>query len=246
MKKTLLLAALIAILVTACVSGRPSEQPPANNSAQQPPAATATATKVPPTSTKVPTPVPPTATPEPTATATPAAMLFPTVTFTEKTTCRMGPDKNYFAVVTYQPEQTSQANARTEDGSWLMVASQQPNKDLFCWVPATSVQDFGDVMALRTAAYAPLPPSPTMLTATEGVCGTTAAHMVLEWAPQTSGVGYYIYRNGKNIGTVYGQRFRDFDTPRSKTPYVYVYVVQAFNAAGVSPKTVSVSVTLCP
>jgi hypothetical protein len=84
------------------------------------------------------------------------------------------------------------------------------------------------------------------MTATSGVCGTTAAHMILEWTPVAQGVGYYIYRNGKNIGTEYSGRFRDFDTPRSKTPYIYVYMVQAFNASGVSAKSVSVSVTLCP
>lgn len=244
MKKMIILLSLIALALSGCGSAGPAAGAPVKpDAATEAPAATQMPTAV-PTAKKTATPVPLTETPAPTPTT--AASMFPQVTFSEDVICRMGPEPNYYRVIKFTKGQTTPAYGRIEDASWISVETRTPNKDPFCWVPITSVEDFGDANALRVVSVAPLPEAPVTLTATQGVCGTTADNMGLEWSPVAQGVGYYVYRNGKNIGTVYGGKFRDFETPRSKKPYVYVYVVQAFNAAGTSIKTVSTTVTLCP
>ncbi len=237
MKKPLILLALAAMFVSACGAQTPAPQPA--------PLATATARKtataVPPTSTVLPSAIP-----EPTATATPAVTLFPTVTFTEKTVCRLGPDANYYPVVTYLPGQTSQAQARSEDGEWLVIMSQVPIKSSTCWVPVASVEELRNTAEMTVSIAPPLPVGPSRMTASKGVCGVNrTGPIVLQWFPAVDGTGYYLYRNGKNIATVFGSQYLERDTPSSKTPYVYTYGVQAFNSVGLSKVTASVSVTLC-
>ncbi len=195
--------------------------------------------------TDAPTAIPPTETPVPTETVTPVPVAPKQVTFAEKVTCRMGPDTHYYAVVTYLPGQTATIKGRSDDSNWLVVAVEVPNKDPFCFAPLSSVENPADISSLAVVPAVPLPEAPLSMTATNGVCGTTATHMTLTWVQAAPGAGYRIYRNGKNIGTVYGSKFRDFETPRSKTPYIYFYEIRAFNAAGESVKSVSASVTLC-
>jgi hypothetical protein len=239
MKKTILLLALIAIFVSSCSSNQPVAQ-----NTPQASAVVATATAVPPTPTA--SPVPPSATPAPTATSTPHVTLFPTVTFAEKVVCRQGTDVNYYPVVTYKPGQTSQAQGRSEDSLWLVVDSQAPNKNPTCWVPVASVEDLGDISPLMVSSPPPLPVGPYKATTTKGMCGINdRGAIVVEWSPVVGGSGYYVYRNGKNIATVYGGQYIDHDTPGSRTPYIYTYIIQAFNSSGLSKTTAGASVTLC-
>lgn len=242
MKKSIIILALIAIFISACGPRLPATQnmPPAS------PVALDTPTAVPPTSTA--SPVPPSATPAPTATATPHVTLYPTVTFSEKVVCRQGTDVNYYPVVTYSAGQTSQAQGRSEDSLWLIVDSQTPNKSPTCWVPVASVEDLGDISRLLVSSPPPLPVGPyrAMIIKGNSACGINMrGAVVLEWLPQTTGTGYFVYRNGKNIATVYGNQYIDRDTPGSKTSYVYTYGIQAFNSSGLSKMTASASVTLC-
>jgi len=242
MKKMIILLALTAMLISAC--GAKTPVPEAAPLATATPRSTATA--VPPTSTA--TLAPPSATPEPVSTATPKVTLFPTVTFTEKVVCRFGPDVNYFQVMTFSAGQTSQAQARSEDSAWLIVMSQTPNKSPTCWVPVASVENFGNVGDLMTSIAPPLPVGPSRATADKVGCGNRAApgmSTTIYWSPVVDGVGYYVYRNGKNHATVFGGYFVEHDTPNSKKPYVYTYGIQAFNSVGLSKVTASVSITLC-
>ena len=171
--------------------------------------------------------------------------MYAPVAFVAKTVCRMGPNENYNPVVTYQLGDTAELNGRNDDSTWLMVTVAEKNKDPYCWVPLESVESPGELGGLDVVPFGKLPDSPTSLTATSGVCGSTSNPMILEWSPVAAGTGYRIYRNYKLIGSVYDGRFRDFDTPKSKEPYVYTYAVQAFNAYGVSEHMAGVSVTLC-
>jgi hypothetical protein len=236
MKKLVILFSLIALLAAGCATPAPSPTPvPA-----------ATATPLPPKPTQTPSPtLPPTQIPTITPTATPGAEMYSLVTFTEQIVCRMGPDVHYNPVVTYHQGDTAELNGRNEDRSWVMVKVEEKNKNLYCWAPITSIEDPGDLGGLSVPMVGKLPNAPLSLTATNGVCGTSPVVMILEWSPVAAGTGYRIYRNGKNIGTEYSGRFRDFDTPRASKAYVYTYAVQAFNAYGVSVHQASVSVTLC-
>jgi len=242
MKKSIIILALFAVLVSACGAKTPVTQ--------DAPLAAATvvdtATAVPPTATA--TFAPPSATPEPVSTATPAVTLFPTVTFSQKAVCRLGPDANYYPVVTFSSGQTSQVQGRSEDSAWLVVMSQAPNKSQTCWVPVASVENFGNVGDLIVSIAPPLPVGPSSATATKVGCGNRAAPgmvTTIYWSPVVDGVGYYVFRNGKNHATVFGGYFVEHDTPNSKNPYVYTYGIQAFNSVGVSKVTASVSITLC-
>jgi hypothetical protein len=242
MKRTLILLTLIATLVTACGAAQTTQQPV--KFIPLPATETLAPTAVPPT--KAPTAVPSAV---PTATQTPIPVAPKTVTFAEKVTCRMGPDKHYNAVVTYLPGQTTTLEGRSEDSAWVMVDVTVPNKASTCWAPVASLDKPGDLSTADVIPAIPLPAAPLSLTATNGVCGTTGGTtgnpMKLVWVRAAPGLGYRIYRNGKNIGTVYDDHFRDFETPRTKKPYTYVYTIESFNAIGVSAKSVSVSVTLC-
>jgi hypothetical protein len=232
MKKLTLILALIALLLSACAT--PTPEPTAVPSNTPKPTATATFT---------PTPKP-TATATITLTPTPAAEQFQAVTFAETVTCRMGPKKNYFAVMTYQAGDTAELNGRSEDGTWVMVSVSEKNKDPYCWVPLASIEYPGDMGSLQVPLVGPLPDAPQSLTAPNGVCGSGSA-LILRWTPVTAGAGYYIYRNGTLINTTYDDQYRDFDTPQAKKAYTYTYMVQAFNAFGTSEGVAGITVTLC-
>jgi hypothetical protein len=242
MKKSITLLVLAAVFLSACGSLKPSAQ----DTPSVPATVVNTATALPPTSTA--TAVPPSATPEPSLTATPKVTLFPTVTFTEKVVCRLGPDVNYFPVVTFSAGQTSQVQGRSEDNAWLIVMSQVKIKSSTCWVPVASVENFGNVSDLIVSVAPPLPVGPSSATAAKVGCGNRAVPgmaTTIYWSPVVDGVGYYVFRNGKNHATVFGGYFVEHDTPNSKNPYVYTYGIQAFNSVGLSKVTASVSITLC-
>lgn len=236
MKKLLLLLVLTMLLVSAC-----APQPTPTPLPTAAPVIENTPTVRPPTATPAPS-----ATPEPTLTATPATELFPTVTFTQKVICRLGTDVNYFPVVTFTPGQTSRVENRSFDAQWLMIDAQTPNKNPTCWVPVASVEAVPGLENLLVSAPPPLPAGPISASVSPGVCGVNRqGPITLTWSQGSAGTGYYIYRNGKNIATVYGGLYLDRDTPASKTPYTYTYGIQAFNSVGLSKVTASASVTLC-
>ncbi len=238
MKKLLVLLAFASLLFSACGAQRPAA-PPVTEVVQ------ATATPIPPSAT--PTAVLPSATPEPTPTATTAITLFPTVTFLEQVVCRLGPDVNYYPVVTFPVGATTQVQGRSEDSGWLLVLSQAKNKSLTCWAPVASVEELANLSSFIVSVAPPLPVGPTKATVTKVACGNRSGigPLTLYWSPVVDGVGYYVYRNGNNHATVYGGYYVDHDTPNSKTPYDYTYGVQAFNSVGLSKVTASISVTIC-
>ncbi len=241
MRNIIIILAIIAITASAC-----SAQKPAVLAVTSLPATEAIATVTPLPLTATASPVPPTDMPEPTLPPIPTVTLFPEVTFLEKVVCRMGPDANYYRVVTFEAGQTSKVQSRSEDGEWLIVLTQTPNKSFTCWVPKASVKDIGDVTNFLISVAPPLPLGPTSAISSKGVCGVNRqGAIVVEWAPTSNGTGFFVYRNGKNIASVYGGIYIDHDTPGSKTPYVYTYLIQAHNSAGLSKLTASVSVTLC-
>ena len=160
----------------------------------------------------------------------------------------MGPDKNYYAVITYQAGKTAQVQGRSDDSQWLNVLAQTPNKNYTCWVPVESVKQIDNIPALRVVTAAPLPTGATVAIArARPICGVNKNNgaVVIDWTPYADGTGFIIYRNGKNITTVYGHEYIDHDTPGSKTAYTLNYVIQAYNAVGLSKVTAGVSVTIC-
>jgi hypothetical protein len=244
MKKLIIILALIAMFVSACSPSSPAAAPDASQ-ASAVVVATATETALPPTATF--TPVPPSDTPAPTLTFTPTVTFFPTVTFSKTVTCRLGPDPLYFQVMTFTAGKTSEAQSRSEDGKWLVVTTQAPNMPTICWVPVTSVADFGDVNNLLVSNPPSLPSGPSSATVSKSACGKFDA-IVVTWSPATDGVGYRVYRNGTNIATIYGEQFIDHKVPgtkASKPAVTLTYTIQAFDSTGLSKSTASASVTLC-
>ncbi len=227
---------LIIFMITACSAPQPTQtqivvEPPTLT----PVPAQPTATDTPPTETAAPVP-----------TATSSVTLFPTVTIKDKVVCRLGPDKNYYAVVTFLPGQTSDVQGRTEDAEWLLIASQAPNKSSTCFVPVKNTDLTSNVNGLLVSHPLPLPDGPTYATASAGVCGVNRQGAILiQWGPTVSGTGYFVFRNGKNIAGVHGDQYIDHDTPGSKTPYTYTYTIVGFDSVGTSKLNASVSVEMC-
>ena len=241
MKKIYIILALIAITASACSPQKTAVLPVTPQPTLEP---IATETPQIPTATAFPSPT--SEPPQPTLTITPSITLFPEVTFSEKAVCRFGPDTHYYRVVTFETGQTSKVQGRSEEGYWLLILTQAPNKSFTCWVTTSSVKDFGEVKNLLVSIPPPLPVGPSNAKTNKGVCGINRqGAIVVEWGPVMAGTGYYVYRNGKNIAAIYDGIYIDHDTPGSKTPYVYTYTIQAFNSAGISAVVASTSVTLC-
>ncbi len=240
LKKLFLLLAVVSVLISACAAPAPTAVPvtqalvmPATATAK--PAPTATATEIPPSPTPVVVLSP-----------TPDVTLFPIVTLAKNATCRMGPDANYFKVVSFAAGQSTQVHSRNEDAKWLLVNSNTVNKNPTCWVPVESMTAFEGLDNLVVSNPPPLPTGPTRATGTAGACGVNRkGAVVVSWSPTVSGTGYYVLRNGKNIATIYGDTYIDHDTPGSKLPYVLTYVIQGFDSVGMSKVVASVSVTIC-
>ena len=112
----------------------------------------------------------------------------------------------------------------------------------YFWVPTANLENPGDLSALNSRYTQPLPDEPINVSASDNACGGIN-HLWLYWKT-TNAVGYRIYRNNKEIATVYGDKYRDLNTPRSKLPSAYLYEVESFNASGVSSRS-SISVTIC-
>lgn len=241
MKKLIFFLVVAALMLGACGAKTPAPQAA--------PLATSTSvpTAAPTKPSATPTEAPPTLTPEPSATATPDFTLFPTVTFAQTSTCRLGPDENYYKVVTFTQGQTSQAQGRSEDSAWLEVLSQAKNKSFTCWVKVADLEKLEKIEPLTVSIAPPLPVGPSTAKASAGICGRNAVNkpVTISWAPVVGGGGYYVYRNGKNHATVFGGYYNDYGVPKSKDPVVYTYEIQAFNSVGLSKTKAAVSVTMC-
>lgn len=152
----------------------------------------------------------------------------------------MGPEKHYNFVMRIAKGQSFEVSGRSEDSLWISIPAPKLGDD--CWVPVTSLESPGDLSALSVRYTQPLPDEPIGVRASDKACGSSN-HLWLYWKT-VDAVGYRIYRNGKEIGTVHGDQFRDLSTPRSKQPAVYLYEVESFNASGVSSRA-GISVTVC-
>lgn len=242
MRKTFSVLLLITMFISGCnFAGAATNQPP--NTAP-PKAASATETVPAPTPTDIPTeeasPLPPSPTPERIPLPSATSAIFPVVTLAADTICRMGPDKHYYAALRVTKGQAFEVSGRSEDSAWVSVDAPKIGDD--CWVPITSLETPGDLSALNVRYTQPLPDEPIGVTVSDNACGSTN-HLWLYWKT-TDAVGYRIYRNGKEIATVYGDKYRDLNTPRSKLPTIYLYEVESFNASGTSARA-GVSVTIC-
>ena len=241
MRKTLSLILLISLFLSGCNFAGAANTPTPN-----PPTLAPVATTLPPTDE--PSPTTPAETPTAAATATddtasPSAsatsMIFPVVTIAVNSICRMGPDKLYNPVLTVTKGSAFEVSGRSADSAWVSINASKIGDD--CWVPVASLESPGDLKDVNVRYTQPLPDEPVGVTASGNACGAT--HLWLYWKT-VNAVGYRIYRNGKEIATVYGDQYRDLNTPRTKLPTIFLYEVASFNASGVSPRA-SVSVTIC-
>lgn len=242
MNKAFTFLLLCAVFLSACgFGGRPSpgafETQAARIATEIP---TDEPTAVPFTPTVTASPAPPSATPNLTPQPTATSVLFPMLTFAKDTICRIGPGKRYFARLSVSKGKSYEASGRNEDGTWVSVQAPQAGDQ--CWTPVDSLESAGDLSALRVLETQPLPETPINVVASGNACGVIN-HLWLYWYG-IDALGYRIYRNGKEIATVYGSKFRDLETPRSKTPTNFYYEIEAFNASGVSERT-GVTVTIC-
>ena len=101
---------------------------------------------------------------------------------------------------------------------------------------------------MRVVPTAPLPTGPSSAVVRQRpYCGVNKDNgsVVIDWSPYAEGTGFIIYRNGKNITTVYGGEYIDHNTPASKTAYTLEYTIQAFSSVGLSKVSASVSIKIC-
>lgn len=242
MRKIFSLLWIVAIFLSGCsFAGAATDQPPVQATPETI-AATEASTDLPPTDlpTEEPSPLPPTLTPDLTPMASATSAIFPVASIAADTICRMGPDKHYNAVMRVTKGQSFDVSGRSDDSLWVSIDAPKIGDD--CWVLVSNLEGLSDLSALSTRYTQPLPDEAINVTASNNACGSTN-HLWLYWKT-VNAVGYRIYRNGKEIGTVYGDKYRDLNTPRPKLPTVYLYEVESFNASGVSARA-SVSVTIC-
>lgn len=238
MRKNLTSLILFAVLLSGCNFAMPAAPSTPEVPTAAVSAATRTPSRVPPTRTPSPPPASVTPTQEPAASAT--SVIFPLLTFASDAVCRAGPGVRYLARLRIEKGKSFEASGRNEDGSWIVVQAAHIGDD--CWVQASALDNPGDLSDLRVLEAQPLPDQPLNFVASDNACGGIN-HLWLYWY-NGNAVGYRIYRNGKEIATVYGSKYRDLNTPRSKEPEVYRYEIEAFNGSGVSERS-GVSVTIC-
>lgn len=240
MKKTIYLL-LAAIFLAGCAFPGASGQRIQPAAPLQATADVPTSTPIPalPTATSTPMPASPTETMEPTPTLVPTLQAFPFVTFTQDTNCRRGPGKSYFADLTFKKGDTTQANARNEDGAWISV--QVPNKSNYCWVSASLLEGLGDVQGLLYLEAQTLPQAPWEISILKEICGEPNI-VLIEWSPVVDATGYRIYRNGELVSTNYSGDNRFYDNPRVTIDYTYA--IEAFNEYGVSPR-LAIKINAC-
>ncbi|HEX2618979.1 MAG TPA: hypothetical protein VHL11_02500 [Phototrophicaceae bacterium] len=243
MRKNFTVLLLITLFVSGCNFAGPVTAQPQDTPTRQEIAATEAPAALPPTAlppTEEPSALPPSPTPNLTPLPSATSAIFPVVSIAADTICRVGPDKRYNAVMRVTKGQSFDVSGRSEDSTWVSVDASKIGDD--CWVPVANLESPGDLSALNVRYTQPLPDEPMNVTASDNACGVKN-HLWLYWQT-VNAVGYRIYRNGKEIATVYGSKYRDLSTPSSKLPTIYLYEVESFNASGVSPRA-GVSVTIC-
>jgi len=214
-------------------------QPVARASAANSTTPTRTPVATIPKPASTPTPLPATGTPTPAPTLVPTLELFPVVTFTQDTNCRRGPGKSYFADLTFAKGETTQANARNEDSTWISV--QVPNKSNYCWVSASLVEGLGTVESLQILEAQTLPKAPWAISILKEICGEPNI-VLIEWSQVIDATGYRIYRNGELVSTNYSGDNRFYDNPRVSIDYTYA--IEAYNEFGLSPR-LAITINAC-
>ena len=241
MKKSIFLLLLATILISAC-SGNATRT--AKSATKLPPT-------LPPASTRTPTPTP-SLTEEPTEEATEelteeptiaptATTAPPTATLAEDAICRLGPGENYYKLVLELKGETVVIDGRNENSTWVVTTYN--NGSPSCWIPVSAIKNPGGFGGLSIAKYELLPPGPSSITATNGVCGNNKP-MNVEWSPVVNGVEYRLYRNWVAVSTQMGGKYYDVNLPDKGRATSLTYMVQGINEYGTSP-SVAVSVTVC-
>jgi hypothetical protein len=243
MKKAIVLATILILVLTACgTSNTRNFTGGGLRGTETALAESGNGFRTRPTETPLPsnTPLPPTVTPSSTPTPAPTLDLFPEVTISIDTNCRLGPAKAYYSVYVFNAGQTTQVNGRTEAGDWISV--QNPEKLDYCWVIASSIKEPIAIEPLILVPVKALPEIPWGFTLEKQVCqGLISFHF--EWSTDMSASGYRLYRNGALIGEFGGSTNSYIDYPPARKSYTYA--IQATNDVGVS-KSVSLAVPNCP
>lgn len=235
---------LLAIVVSGCNFAGTAERRPFNTPVADAITTTSIPTAAAPTLTV--TPLPPSATPNLTpsdgVSPQPSATLaiFPVLTLAADAVCRAGPGERYFAMLNVSKGKSFEASGRNADGSWIALYASKVGDP--CWVTVSSLESPDNLSVLRVLDVQPLPNPPANVTTSDNACGRVN-NLWLYWYA-IDAVGYRIYRNGQEIATVYGNKYRDLDTPRSSQPAVHLYQIEAFNASGLSGRT-DIQVTIC-
>jgi hypothetical protein len=163
---------------------------------------------------------------------------------TQDTTCRLGPGENYYKMVLELKGDKFEPQGRNEDGTWVLINENSADSESpICWLPTSALVSADGISGLSLAKYELLPPGPSSIIATNGVCGSNKP-MVVKWSPVVDGVEYRLFRNGKAVSTQSGGNFNDVNIPEKGKPTILTYLVQGVNDYGTSP-AVAVSVTVC-
>ncbi len=180
-------------------------------------------------------------TPIPIWTPTPTGTVPFLVTLIENANCRKGPTTFYDLEIVVSKGDQVLATGRTQAADWLQVES--PKSKNHCWISAGLLDVPFDPKLIPVAAFPSLPGAPGPLTA-KSACDPKMKEFPvdLSWSEPGGETGFRLYRNGELIATLGAGVTSYSDTAPTGT--ALNYEVEAFNAAGRSPRA-KLSVPAC-
>ena len=152
--------------------------------------------------------------------------------------CRRGPGSNYDVVTAFTQGQRIRVEGRNNESTWWYVLI--PNSTGHCWAAGSTLAlpvpiiEVPIIAAPPTPTVASPPSAPGKLAVSEQVCTDQAYTVTLSWTDVTGNDGYRVFRDGSQIATLGGNATSYTDSPPSSGPFTYG--VEAYSAAGVSPR----------
>lgn len=231
----------IVLMLTAC--NLPKSQPTAVP-AVNPQVATIVAATMQAAAGPSATPMTPFASPAPPA-ETPTVQPALTIN-ASNASCRSGPGTDFKEVAQFPAgTKLTMVGKDTADGYWIV---QDPTSHDLCWIQAQDATAAGSYTALPEVtppASAKNVPARPSLTAYTFECvypagGGLQVKVQLNWTDNSNNeTGYHVYRNDTQVADLPANTTSYSETADIASGTVYVYSVEAYNAAGASARAVT-------
>lgn len=166
----------------------------------------------------------------------------PSVRLMMNANCRSGPGLVYGVVTSFYQGVVVPIEGRNADSSWWLVRLPTRNR---CWVSNATVEVLGAVDRVALVAAPPTPTprpaleppaAPQQLFIASRICTGQAYSVTLQWFDAAVNEdGYRVYRDGQLVATLGANAAQYVDAPPGSGPYTYG--VEAYNAGGISSRT---------